>query len=314
MKALASALLALFAALTLPSPAAAQTLADDLSVRTPLVSQGEWAGLLPQIVLEDEPSAEELCASGEMRCIDAMAREMDRRFDRLARSCDHDAIFALSYLRATQRYRQTIEDPTYLHDTRGFNHEVAVFGSFYFNAYDAWQRGDHSRVPPAWRIAFEAADGKSVPAAANLLIGINAHVQRDLPFVIEATGLVNSDSSPRKQDFDAVNPILRQITEPLVAEIARRFDPTMDDRNAPGTVDEDLIFQIMVVWRERAWRNAELLASAPTPLARALVAQQIEMLAAEQARMLRGLSTYSFFSEGSAPRDLFCEENWRNEL
>ena len=46
---------------------------------------------------------------------------------RLADSCDHDAIFALAYLRTTEEYRRTIEDPTFFEDTPFVNHEDAVF-------------------------------------------------------------------------------------------------------------------------------------------------------------------------------------------
>ena len=114
-------------------------------------------------------------------------------------------------------------------------------------------------------MAFQAADAKSVSATGNLLLGMNAHVQRDLPFVLEAVGLRAS----RKRDFDEVNRILDQIYRPLLAEIARRFDPTVNDRDLPTPYDDFAIFQVLPAWRELAWRNAERLKLAPTPAARA---------------------------------------------
>ena len=42
---------------------------------------------------------------------------MTRRFEPLASSCDHDAIFALTYLRVTEEYRRTVESPTFFDDT-----------------------------------------------------------------------------------------------------------------------------------------------------------------------------------------------------
>ena len=53
-------------------------------------------------------------------------------------------------------------------------------------------------VPRAWAIAFGAADERAMSAAGNLALGINAHVQRDLPFVLAAIGLVKPDGSSRK--------------------------------------------------------------------------------------------------------------------
>ena len=107
---------------------------------------------------------------------------MQRRFEPLADSCDHDSIFALTYLRTTEEYRRTIEDPTFFDDTSFVNHEDAVFARYYFDAFDAWHAG--RPTPRAWAIAFRAASDRSVPAAGNLLLGINAHVQRDLPLVL----------------------------------------------------------------------------------------------------------------------------------
>ena len=106
-------------------------------------------------------------------------------------------------------------------------------------------------------------------AQGNLSLGINAHIQRDLPFALAAIGLVKPDGSSRKTDHDRVNIFLNRVTDDLYAEIARRFDPTVDDANLPGTADDTGVFQLIPTWREIAWRNAERLVSAPTPEQRA---------------------------------------------
>ena len=152
-----------------------------------------WTALLPGLTTEYEPSSENDCAAGRTRCVDAVIREMQRRFDPLAQACDHDAIFSLTYLRTTEEYRRTIEDPTFFDDTHFVNHEDAVFARYYFQAYDDWSAGRRSAVPRAWAIAFAAADQRAVSAAGNIALGINAHVQRDLPFVLASIGLVTAD-------------------------------------------------------------------------------------------------------------------------
>jgi hypothetical protein len=231
---------------------------------------------------------------------------MQRRFDPLADSCDHDSIFALAYLRTTEEYRRTIEDPTFFEDTAFVNHEDVVFARYYFDAFDAWHHGRHEEaVPPAWAIAFRAADDRAVTASGNLQLGINAHVQRDLPFVLAAIGLVKPDGSSRKTDHNRVNRFLNRVTDDLYAEIARRFDPTIDDLNLPTTIDEAALLQIIVGWRELAWRNAERLVSARSDWARASVAASIESLAATEADLLRLTFGYGLLGS-SASRDAFC--------
>ena len=73
------------------------------------------------------------------------------------------------------------------------------------------------------------------------------------------------DGSSRKTDHDRVNVFLNRVTDDLYAEIARRFDPTIDDANLPGTADDAGVFQLIPTWREIAWRNAERLVAAATP-------------------------------------------------
>jgi hypothetical protein len=237
--------------------------------------------------------------------VDKTIRQMTQRLDPLASSCDHNAIFALTYLRVTQAYRQTIAEP-FFDDTSFVNYEDTVFAHYYFAAYDARAAGQIKDVPPAWRIAFNAASRHAVSALGDLFLGINAHVQRDLPFVLYSIGLTAPDGTSRKPDHDRVDQILNRVTDPVIAEIARRFDPTIESTNLPTMFDDATVFQVIAGWRERAWRNAELLAAAPTPAARALVAAQIENDAATEARMIVASTAYPPLIGGSAARDAYC--------
>ena len=194
-----------------------------------------WSSLLPGLSLPYDVDSPNDCIAGRVQCVDKVIRQMTTRFEPLASSCDHDAIFALTYLRVTEEYRRTIETPTFFDDTSFVNHEDVLFARYYFAAYDAWAAERTASVPPAWRVAFDAARDRAVSANGNLLLGINAHVQRDLPFVLYSVGLVKPDGTSRKPDHDRVNQILNRVTDDVIAEVARRFDPTIDDTNLPTT-------------------------------------------------------------------------------
>jgi hypothetical protein len=303
MKLRSSLRLALLALVLLALARPATAVAED----APFVG---WSALLPGLTLPYDPNSPNDCLAGRVQCVDQTIREMTRRFEPLASSCDHDAIFALTYLRVTEEYRRTIETPTFFDDTPFVNHEDIVFARYYFAAYDAWEKGQTADVPPAWRVAFAAARDRSVSANGNLLLGINAHVQRDLPFVLYSIGVVKPDGTSRKPDHDRVNQILNRVTDDLIAEIARRFDPTIDDSNLPTTLDDFGLFQLVVSWRETAWRNAELLAQAPTPEAREEVARGIERYAESQAHELRTGTRYPPLTGGSTARDAYCATHW----
>ena len=142
-------------------------------------------------------------------------------------------------------------------------------------------------MPPAWRVAFRRRPNKQVAGSGNLLLGMSAHVNRDLPFVLAGIGLVKPDGTSRKADHDKINDMLNRVVSPLLAEEARRFDPTIDDINTPYGLSYTALMQALIVWRETAWRNAERLVAAPTAAARAAVAADIEAYAATVAARSR---------------------------
>jgi len=279
----------------------------------PGVARGEdpvhldWSSALTALPAGFQPSSESDCVAGRDRCVDAVIREMDSRLDRLASSCDHNAIFALAYLRTTEEYRRTIQDRSFFDDTAFVNHEDAVFASHYFRAHDAWNSG--GRTPPAWAVAFGAADRRELSATGNLVLGMNAHIQNDLPFVLADIGLVKPDGTSRKRDHDKVNTFLNRVPDEMVPELARRFDPTIDDSDVPTHIDDIVKFQSVPAWREAAWRNAERLVAARTSAERAMVAAQIEAYAAAQALILRQATAYLPALQSSAARDAFCAVN-----
>ena len=267
-----------------------------------------WTALLPPGYAAYEPSSADDCLAGRIACVDRTLRRMEDRFD--AFGCDHDAVFALTYWRTTQEYRRAATTDGFFADPAFVNHEDTVFAGMYFDALDHWRAGS-GPVPGAWRVAFDAADRRLVSGLGDLLLGMNAHVNRDLPFTLAAIGLVAPDGTSRKPDHDQVNVFLNRVTEPLIAEVARRLDPTTDDLDLPGTLDATALFQLIAVWREAAWRNAERLVAADGPTARAAVARQIEDAATAQAVVLRDTYRYGLVSgagllSSTGPRDAFC--------
>ncbi|MDQ3325769.1 MAG: DUF5995 family protein [Actinomycetota bacterium] len=266
-----------------------------------------WSDVLPGLTDEYDPSSENPCVSGDPRCVDMVIKEMQRRFRPLARKCSHQAIFSLSYLRTTQEYQRATAEPGFFIDPLFVNHEDAVFAKYYVEAYDAWTADRMRQVPEAWRIALNAAKKRKVTGSGNLLLGINAHINRDLPYVLAGIGLVTPEGDSRKADHDKVNVFLNRVTEPLLAEASRRFDPTIDDINTPYGLSYTALMQLIVTWREAAWRNAERLVSAPDAATRAAVEDDIEASAAASARTYATQYAYGPL-RNSAERDAFCQD------
>ncbi|HTV19892.1 MAG TPA: DUF5995 family protein [Polyangiaceae bacterium] len=238
---------------------------------------------------ESDVSQTRVCREGAPACVARVIHEMTERFDALARRCDHDAIFALVYLRTTEVYRATAGSIGY-DDVASVTREDALFADYYFRAFDAYHTG-HGSVPPAWQIAFDSAAARTLGAQGNAFLGVSAHIQRDLPFVLYE--LHTQGHAVSYEDHTLVNEFLAQVD--VSSEIIDRFDPTYP----PGS-DIGLI----AAWRETAFRNFERLRDA-TPVERIVIAAEIEYSAALFAQNVVASTAYPP-GESSSERDAFC--------
>ncbi len=243
----------------------------------------------------------EACQKGKPECVDLVIEEMDRRYELLAELCDHDALFALTYLRTTETFLETLDEIDY-DDPAAVIREDALFAEYYFRAYDAYH-SEESDVPPVWQIAFDAAQNRSVAGAGNLFLGFNAHIQRDLPFVLYELYVQGNPIS--YEDHTRANQFLQQVD--VLDELAQKFDPTIDDTDLPGEEDDPQQFQLIAQWREAAYLNFERLRDAPTDAERAQVAAEIEGYSAAFAQGLQLAFTYPPGTDSSA-RDAYCQQ------
>ena len=297
---------ALLAATLAVSPTATAASAPDVPTTSSSAPEVSWTSYLAGTTDAYVPTSENDCTAGRPACLKTTLKELAKIADTTATSCSHDAVFARSYVRMTQTYGWSRDIPGYYSDVPFANHQDAVFAKYFSNAFHAYQSGDRASVPEAWQIAFDASRDHKVSGAGSLLLGMNAHINRDLAFVLAGVGLVAPDGSSRKPDYDVVEKWLYTATKPLIAEIAARFDPTADDTDAPFGISYATLFQMISGWREGAWRHAEQLVSAPTPAARALVAASIENEAASAAKALLATQSYTPPLTSSDARDSWC--------
>jgi hypothetical protein len=198
--------------------------------------------------------------------------------------CDFKGVFTTTYLELTKTaLRALLADPGMLRWPKWFFREDALFANVYFRTVKAWERGEP--VPEAWRIAFETAESGEVTGAQDMLLGINAHVQNDMPFVIAQLGLRDRQGNSRKPDHDLFNRVLTSGYEPVVTEVGGRYDATMSLTNPDWLFIEDIAgLEIVRLWRETVWRNAERLVNAGSDAERERVAAEIQAYAAGWAQ------------------------------
>lgn len=181
--------------------------------------------------------------------------------------------FALLYLRTTEAMRDANNEGEFS-DPEFWDAEVIpTFATYYLDAYAAWSRGRTHRVDPAWRIAFRAKPERLL-CTQLIYLGINAHVNNDLAFMIEEMG-----DRYRYPDHKHVDDVLALRAAPLVyPEIQRDLCPGIFAETIPATADRDI-----TAWRELAWVNGQRLRDSPNARARAAIAKEIRRHAEDKA-------------------------------
>jgi hypothetical protein len=202
---------------------------------------------------------------------------------------DRRATFVSAYLVITRELIRRISAGGFA-DGAWVGRYLVAFADLYRAALAAWEAGDHARVPKPWRCAFEAAAAGSTLVAQDLLLGINAHINHDLPLALARVS-IDPDRARAYRDHTAVNDALRAATDEVQGRLAAGYSPVLGllDR-ALGPLDEELTQFSFVKAREAAWESAVALANARDDEERARVRARIDDHAGVLARLLLGLS------------------------
>jgi hypothetical protein len=140
--------------------------------------------------------------------IAGVVARMQQRLDDLPTELSHRHIFLSTYLRTTEAVGVAIdharfEDPEWVEDWD------VKFAELYLDAHDADLDGRN--VPRPWRLAFEA--DPELPALRHVLLGINAHVNYDLPQALLAVISDDDFADPfvldrRRRDHERIDGVL----------------------------------------------------------------------------------------------------------
>ena len=217
------------------------------------------------------PDYTEACGLDGLKCLRWVEAELagwERFF-----GCDHRAVFPTVYRLLTQETRWQMEnDPSVFQDPAGLGQEAVEFYRLYEQMIRAHLAGE--AIPPAWQLVMDVALEGDWTGGHDMLMAINAHVQRDMPFAVAKTGLTLPSGESRKADHDHFNSILNRAYPRIVQAVGQRYDPimlTVADLGVPGNL---AAMQLVALWREGVWRNAERLTQSDDALTRESIEQQ----------------------------------------
>jgi Family of unknown function (DUF5995) len=204
---------------------------------------------------------------------------------------DARRFFLGTYLRTTEAVAERIargqfEDPPWV--------EIwdVAFAGLYLDALEAWQAS--GRVAGPWTIAMEATGDDRLPPLRHLLLGMNAHINYDLPQALLAVISDDEFDDPavvarRRADHERIDEILaeRVAAEDVeLAKVERPGDRTLLDRLLVP-FNQAATRRFLAESRRKVWRNAMLLSRARRAGTLPARLEELEALCTRRVRDLR---------------------------
>ena len=198
---------------------------------------------------------------------------------------DRRAIFLSLYSVVTNEMRTRVAKGAFA-DNPWVERYAVAFANLYRVALEQYDAGNLGAVPKAWRLCFDAARAGSGLVLQDMFLGVNAHVNYDLPFALESIS-IDPDRRARYADHAAVNAVLASVAERATERITTLYAPGVEALDAcAGQMDELLSLFSLQVARESAWESALALVNARSSVERRVAASLIGARSAVMARLL----------------------------
>lgn len=185
---------------------------------------------------------------------DVLARMQDR-LDRLPPRLHSQRFFLTTYQRTTRAVGAALaqgrfEDPAWV------ERWDIVFAELYLSALDAELAGT-GRVPRPWQLAFAAAP--PLHALAHVLLGVNAHINYDLPQaligVISEAEFADAElMGKRRRDHERIDDVLASRVAAENQELVAAGGQSLLDRLL-GPVNRRASRRFLAEARRKVWHN-----------------------------------------------------------
>ncbi len=166
------------------------------------------------------------------------------------------------------------------------------FAGYYFRALDLYERGSDD-TPAVWKRAHDLARSSTTTVMEDLLLGINAHVNHDLPLALADSlaaqwdDLLPDQRQARFDDHAEVNRVISETTDTVQTEVAQRYGRLLGVLDlAGGPFDEWQTGRYITAWRTDVWDLMLRLLEAKTPTELQLVREDIAALALARGELI----------------------------
>jgi Family of unknown function (DUF5995) len=197
--------------------------------------------------------------------MDALIERMETLLGPLQEAGDARRFFHATYLRTTRAVRDALRAGLFS-DPQWVERWDVAFADLYLDALTADSGGEAVSRP--WAIAFRAArDQPDAPALRHVLLGMNAHINYDLPQALLAVISTGEFADPaltsrRRADHERIDEVLSRQVGSEDAELARAGAPRSRTDVLLGPANRAASRRFLREARAQVWHNAEALNTA----------------------------------------------------
>jgi hypothetical protein len=197
------------------------------------------------------------------RVIDALIERMKDLLEPMEAADDPKRIFHATYLRTTIAVAAEIKRPGGFADPEWTERWDVAFADLYLEALEQLQAGEQPSRP--WAIAFSAQRG--LPVLSRLLLGMNAHINYDLPqallAVITDEEFDDADLIARREaDHKAIDDILASRVSAEGDELTSIYGPGSQLNRLLRPFNQSGTRRFLREARQKVWANALALSQA----------------------------------------------------
>ena len=197
--------------------------------------------------------------------IDALIERMEILLGPLEEAGDARRFFHATYLRTTRAVRDALRAGLFS-DPEWVERWDVAFADLYLDALTADSSG--GAVSRPWAIAFRAArEQHDAPALRHVLLGMNAHINYDLPQALLAVITTGEFADPavtsrRRADHQRIDDVLSRRVGAEDDELARIGAPRSRTDVLLGPANQAASRRFLRESRAKVWHNAEALNAA----------------------------------------------------
>lgn len=190
--------------------------------------------------------------------LDFLLEKMDSTANTWQRTGDRRYIFLQCYTLMSRNMVHGIHQNRFA-DASWVQNLMIIFARYYFDAL--YKYNIHpDQAPAVWRHTHELTRDNEINAVQHLMLGINAHINYDLPLSLfdclctQWYKLNEFKKAERRKDHNEVNKIIAETIDLVQDNIIAPHSPFFKFVDiALGKIDEWMISSMVSSWRSRVW-------------------------------------------------------------